>query len=736
MGLGRFLPGTEIYLEGHKYKMERKLESGHWVLHHLSTGRPLERHEDELLKDYADEVLTFTRTNVFGLTGTIRPPTPSAAAIEPRLLNAAARRRLYTQAVLGLPRSKGVYEAAIKQAWLAAGEESKPPNWISVVRWTKSVELSGGSFAGLVENESGKGNRTARTHPDVIACCQWVIERYYLTELRPTLNDALNFAAGEIENENRLRLRSERLTQPSRKLFRRLLALIPDYDKDAARFGRQYAQAKYRTRLHIRLTERPLQRAEADHTRLDILVVDDKTKAPLGRPWLTVVIDDFTRVVLGYALTFDSPSCCSVSKALKSAFKPKFAKDRYPAVENEWFAFGVPVELGIDNGLEFHSYELQQVCLELGCDLDYAPRKTPWFKGKVEKFNATINRGAVTNNPGKTFSNVLEKEDYDPTKHAVLTKNQLEALLNKFFCDVYHQKPHMALGCSPAEMWKSHIQELDVGLVPDFTRFDAILGLRETRVLSHAGIRYEGLFYNSSEMEAIRKRDGTEIEVEIRVDRDDLSSIIVLSPRTKEPIRVECLTPDYAEGLSLWQHKVCKAYAAKNRKEGIDPETVNAWKIAHATICMVAVRLMEEKAQKRRNSLPAAVSRWTDNLEYHLGLTPSRGAIPDATEWRDLPASVQKAEPASNVPQDGPSPSPSTRPTIDAAEPPDARAAALGSAAPSVVPPKANPRQRGREAKATSSSQPVDAQSVEAGRPSAETGETPRRSRKFNAILT
>jgi putative transposase len=285
-------------------------------------------------------------------------------------------------------------------------------------------------------------------------------------------------------------------------------------------------------------------------------------------------------------------------------------------------------------------------------------------------------------------------------------------------------------------MWKSHIHELDVGFVPDFTRFDAILGLRETRVLSHAGIRYEGLFYNSEEMEAIRKRDGAEIEVDIRVDRDDLGSIIVLAPRTKEPIRVKCLTPDYAGGLSLWQHKVCKAYAAKNRNESIDPETVNAWKIAHAAICRVSVRLMEEKAQKPRNPLSGAVARWTDNLEYHLGLTPSRGAIPDATEWRDSPASEPKAEPAPIVLQDAQPPTPGNPPAIDAVESPDVQAVALERAAPSVARPKANPRQRSREAKATSSSQPVEPQSVESERPGAEARGAPRRPRKFNAILT
>ena len=46
----------------------------------------------------------------------------------------------------------------------------------------------------------------------------------------------------------------------------------------------------------------PLERAEIDHTELDVFVIDEKTRLPIGRPWLFVAIDVFTNMILGHYL--------------------------------------------------------------------------------------------------------------------------------------------------------------------------------------------------------------------------------------------------------------------------------------------------------------------------------------------------------------------------------------------------------------------------------------------------
>ncbi|MDS9397361.1 hypothetical protein RI030_07075 [Aphanizomenon flos-aquae NRERC-008] len=46
---------------------------------------------------------------------------------------------------------------------------------------------------------------------------------------------------------------------------------------------------------------------QCDHTRADILLVD-KHGELLARPWLTTVIDTYSRCIIGINLGFDSPS--------------------------------------------------------------------------------------------------------------------------------------------------------------------------------------------------------------------------------------------------------------------------------------------------------------------------------------------------------------------------------------------------------------------------------------------
>jgi len=56
---------------------------------------------------------------------------------------------------------------------------------------------------------------------------------------------------------------------------------------------------------------------QADHTPLDILLI--RPDGEIAKPWLTVVIDDYSRAVAGYFLSFEDPSSLHTSLALRQA---------------------------------------------------------------------------------------------------------------------------------------------------------------------------------------------------------------------------------------------------------------------------------------------------------------------------------------------------------------------------------------------------------------------------------
>lgn len=67
--------------------------------------------------------------------------------------------------------------------------------------------------------------------------------------------------------------------------------------------------------VHRREAVRPNAIWQADHAQLGILLV--REDGSTARPWLTIVIDDYSRAVGGYYLGFDPPSSLRTALALR-----------------------------------------------------------------------------------------------------------------------------------------------------------------------------------------------------------------------------------------------------------------------------------------------------------------------------------------------------------------------------------------------------------------------------------
>jgi len=261
--------------------------------------------------------------------------------------------------------------------------------------------------------------------------------------------------------------------------------------------------------------------------------------------------------------------------------------------------------------------------------MHYAPRKTPWFKGKIERFFGTLNEGVAHGTPGTTFNNIFEKGDYDPAKHAIVTFSTLKKVVRKWLADVYHQKPHRTLGISPVEMWNSSIKPEDIRVPEDPAVLDVVMGRRYQRALTHKGVEFQGLYYNSPELHELRCRKGSELSVEIRVDESDLGRIFVLSSKEKEVFTIPALRRDYATGIGLFQHRVIRRYQKQHASLKPGPD---GWLQAKEEI----VEIIESETRLKRKRSNKRVARWGDSK--------SAGSL---TEWdvrsvpsQTIPASV------------------------------------------------------------------------------------------------
>ena len=135
---------------------------------------------------------------------------------------------------------------------------------------------------------------------------------------------------------------------------------------------------------------RPLEIVQIDHTRVDVVVVDEETREPIGRPWITLAIDLFTRMVTGFHLTMAAPSRLSTGLALLHAVHDKTAWLREREIEAPWPVAGLPETLHSDNGSDFRSRAFVRACRDSGIKIIWRIPGEPHYGGHIERLIGTV----------------------------------------------------------------------------------------------------------------------------------------------------------------------------------------------------------------------------------------------------------------------------------------------------------------------------------------------------------
>jgi putative transposase len=346
----------------------------------------------------------------------------------------------------------------------------------------------------------------------------------------------------------------------------------------------------------------PLERVEIDHTRSDLVVIDDRDDLPLGRLTLTYCLDTATRYPLGYYLGFEPPSYLTVMECLHHAIQPKDEVRKQYGTDHEWLAYGIPATLVIDNGKEFIGHDLGDACLLLGIVLQYTPVRTPQFKAGVERMFGSLNTMFFHALPGTTFSNPGERGDYNSAGQACVYFSEVDKLLNIFLVDIYAERFHRGLNGIPARHWEEKVQHgFAPALPPSAEELSILLGRTTTRVLHHYGIEFASLRYNCDDLITLRTRLKGKT-AKIKYHPADLSCLYVYDSFERQYIRVPALAQEYTQGLSLWKHRVIRQ-AVLEEQDQVDLVALGKAKrkIQH---------IVDAGRQRKRQNTRARIARW------------------------------------------------------------------------------------------------------------------------------
>jgi len=194
------------------------------------------------------------------------------------------------------------------------------------------------------------------------------------------------------------------------------------------RDGAAHARAKTSRIAGHLLSERPLGLVQVDHTLADVIVVAEGSRLPIGRPWLTLAIDVWTRAVAGFYLSLERPSALAVAMVLSHVVLPKDKYLRGRGLDVTWPMHGIPDCVHLDNAKEFHSQVLARGVQQYGISIDYRPPAQPHWGALIERLIGTM-MGAVHLLPGSTSSNTVERGSYDSEAAAIMTMAELAFLL-------------------------------------------------------------------------------------------------------------------------------------------------------------------------------------------------------------------------------------------------------------------------------------------------------------------
>lgn len=452
-----------------------------------------------------------------------------------------------------------------------------------------------GSVAGLFSKKEGRREGNTRISSAAESIIQEVINTYYLTPQKTSVQDVIN-------KVNSICYKLE-IDPPSKNTIRRRIDNIDGYNLTKSRHGKAAARAKFSSAAKHFNADYPLEYVQIDHTEVDIMLVDEKTRESIGRPQITVMIDIYSRMIHGYFLSLDAPSATSVAMCIVNAVCDKEETLRDLNIDAEWNIWGFMHNLHSDNGADFHSKALKFGCRMYEVHLEKRPLIKTEFGGHIERVLGTLMK-QTHNLPGTTKSNIQEKGIYDSEKESAMTFKEFEKWLVTFITKIYHKQEHRSLKMSPEQKWAQGYQDIDAEsgeglpsrpshpqtILLDFLPF-------EKRSIQRNGINMDGLNYYDS---VLRSFINSKKKYIIKRDPRDISHVWFYDDDKKQYYKIPFADqnlPSMTKGE--WDTIKDKIKKTSKRNRVSNAEIIEAQDEMHR---QVDEAIKHTKKQRRRNA--------------------------------------------------------------------------------------------------------------------------------------
>lgn len=375
-----------------------------------------------------------------------------------------------------------------------------------------------------------------------------------------------------------IRIRSKQLgvEYSSDRTVRRRIESISRRAKEKRQYGEKSAKDKFDP-IGGKLSDGvfPLNLIQIDHTPVDIILVDEINRKSFKRPFLTMAIDVYSRLVTGFYLSFDYPSYLSVGMCLSRSILPKEKWLSQLNVEAEWPNWGIMKEVHTDNAREFIGTMLKQSCKEYNIKLVHRQIGKPQQGAYIETVFKTFSK-KFHNLPGSTFSNKEEKGDFDSEGTASLTLAEFEKWLTIQVTKIYHKTFHSKINITPVEKYWTGLvgddETVGVGIPPRIINESKVkLDFLPTfkRSVQRYGVIIDHIQYYSDVLRPYIRLPQKYI---FRRDPRDISKVYFYDPNLKDYFTIPYNNVSYPP-ISIWEHRAI-IKKLKDHKNNVDENAI------------------------------------------------------------------------------------------------------------------------------------------------------------------
>lgn len=364
----------------------------------------------------------------------------------------------------------------------------------------------------------------------------------------------------------------------------------------------------------------PLDIVVADHWLIDVFTVDEETRSKIRRLWLTVLIDVFTRCLIGFALLHEPPCIESIQTALRHAIFPKTSHQEL-GLTAPWVCCGTPMRLSLDNAWCHHSHSLERLANGLRLGGEFNPMLLLWrppYKGRygnvIESLFGNFSKQMQEFLPGALRSSA-PKDIQNASRTASLLYGDVYKIIHQVILRYLHTSHSALHGMTPHDKW---IDSMGSGypLVPPLTpgveRLFWRMDPRPRQVTQH-GIGAFGLHYSTDGLRRETGKDGNPLHFDISYEPSDISRLALFRGTTwvgdvyaKE---LKLADKTYLH-ISLAEHEISKLIARTDRQAKTDlldyRDEVRALAQTRAAEKMVKQNQPQKpKPRRSRQSLPS-----------------------------------------------------------------------------------------------------------------------------------